>query len=44
MITTIHRHYLGNVQAVDFISYEATLERFQQEWQEIVNQQIGKQK
>ena len=31
-----HRHYMGEVQAVDFVSYEATLERFQQEWVEIV--------
>jgi hypothetical protein len=27
-----HRHYKGDVQAVEFVSYEATLERFQQEW------------
>lgn len=31
-----HRHYMGKVEAVEFISYEAILERFQQEWQEIV--------
>ena len=30
-----HRHYMGKVQAVEFVSYEATLERFQQEWTEI---------
>ncbi len=31
-----HRHFMGKVQAVEFVSYEATLERFQQEWTEIV--------
>lgn len=31
-----HRHFMGKVKAVDFVSYEATLERFQQEWTEIV--------
>ncbi len=31
-----HRHYKGDVQAVEFISYEATLARFQQEWLAIV--------
>jgi len=31
-----HRHFMGKVQAVEFVSYEATLERFQQEWAEIV--------
>jgi hypothetical protein len=28
-----HRHWMGQVEPVDFLSYEATLERFQQEWQ-----------
>jgi hypothetical protein len=28
-----HRHCMGQVEPVDFLSYEATLERFQQEWQ-----------
>lgn len=37
-----HRHYMGNVQAVEFISYEATLERFQQEWLAIVKATGGK--
>ena len=37
-----HRHYMGAVSAVAFTSYEATLERFQQEWQEIVRQTKGK--
>jgi hypothetical protein len=33
-----HRHYMGVVEPVEFVSYEATLDRFQQEWQEIVNE------
>lgn len=37
-----HRHYMGDVQAVGFISYEATLERFQLEWQAIVKANGGK--
>jgi len=36
------RHYMGEVQAVEFISYEATLERFQQERVEIVKLNRGK--
>lgn len=31
-----HRHFMGRVEAVAFESYEATQERFQQEWLEIV--------
>ena len=31
-----HRHFKGQVESVEFVSYEATLERFQNEWQEIV--------
>ena len=31
-----HRHFMGQVEAVDFVSYEATVERFQQEWQKLV--------
>jgi len=31
-----HRHFMGKVQAIEFVSYEATVERFQQEWTEIV--------
>jgi hypothetical protein len=31
-----HRHYMGKVAPVEFVSYEQTLERFQAEWQEIV--------
>ena len=37
-----HRHYLGVIEAVEFVSYEATQERFQQEWLEIVNKTRGK--
>lgn len=35
------RHYMGGVEAVEFVSYEATLERFQQEWLEIVSRTRG---
>lgn len=31
-----HRHYMGTVESVEFESFEATQERFQQEWLEIV--------
>ena len=31
-----HRHFMGKVEAVEFESYEATLERFQRECLEIV--------
>ena len=31
-----HRHYLGKVETVEFVSYEATLERFQNEWLTLV--------
>lgn len=37
-----HRHYMGEIEAVEFVNYEATQERFQQEWIEIVNQTRGK--
>lgn len=33
-----HHHYMGKVEAVEFESYEATLDRFQQEWTEIISQ------
>jgi hypothetical protein len=33
---------MGEIEAVEFVSYEATQERFQQEWLEIVNQTRGK--
>lgn len=31
-----HRHFMGKVESVEFESYEATLERFQREWLQIV--------
>ena len=37
-----HRHCMGRMEEVEFTSYEATLERFLQEWQEIVNQTRGR--
>jgi len=37
-----HRHDMGEVTAVAFTSYEATLEKFQQEWLEIVKGTRGK--
>jgi hypothetical protein len=37
-----HRHDLGEVEAVEFVSYEATQKRFQQEWLEIVDKTRGK--
>ena len=37
-----HRHCMGDVQPVEFTSYEAILERFQQEWLEIVMTTQGK--
>ncbi|MDN5751842.1 MAG: DUF6516 family protein [Nitrosospira sp.] len=37
-----HRHYMGEIEAIEFVSYEATQERFQQEWLEIINQTRGK--
>ena len=36
-----HRHYMGTVQACDFESHEATVERFQKEWTEIVKSRGG---
>ncbi len=36
-----HRHSMGKIEAVGFVSYEATQERFQQEWLEIVNRARG---
>ena len=37
-----HRHCMGEISAEVFISYEATLERFQEEWLEIVKEIRGK--
>ncbi len=36
-----HRHFMGEVTEVAFNSYEETLERFQQEWMEIVKKTRG---
>ena len=33
-----HKHYMGKVIPVTFVSYEKTLERFQKEWQEIIKE------
>jgi len=33
-----HKHYMGKVTPVSFISYEKTLERFEKEWQEIIKE------
>jgi hypothetical protein len=37
-----HRHYMGKVEAVEFVSFAATQERFQQEWLDIINKAKGK--
>jgi hypothetical protein len=37
-----HRHYMGKVESVEFESFEATQERFQQEWLEIVKTAGGR--
>ena len=37
-----HRHFMGEVEAVEFESYEATLEIFQREWLEIVRSVGGR--
>ena len=37
-----HRHVMGEIEAVGFVSYAATLERFQREWMDIVSRRRGK--
>ena len=37
-----HRHCMGKIKAVKFVSYESIQHRFQKEWQEIINQIRGK--
>ena len=37
-----HRHFMGVVEACDHVSHDHTVERFQAEWVEIVNQLKGK--
>jgi hypothetical protein len=39
-----HRHFMGKVETVEFISYEATLKRFQREWLEVVQSNKVKKK
>jgi hypothetical protein len=38
-----HRHYMGEVEAVEFVSFAATQERFQLEWLDIINMAKGRQ-
>lgn len=37
-----HRHFMGKVESVEFESFEATQERFQREWLEIVKNAGGR--
>lgn len=37
-----HRHFMGEVETVEFVSHEATQDRFQREWLELVNQADGR--
>ena len=37
-----HRHFMGTIEAVEFLSFEATQERFQREWLKLVNKVQGK--
>lgn len=39
-----HRHFMGKIAPVKFVSYENTLDRFQREWQEIVREITKDQK
>jgi hypothetical protein len=32
-----HRHFMGRIEAVGYISYEETLKRFQQEWSALID-------
>lgn len=38
-----HRHYMGSIEAIEYVSYETTLARFQQEWIQITKKS-GKKK
>ena len=38
-----HRHCMGKIEAVEFVSFAATQERFQQEWLDIINKAKGRQ-
>jgi hypothetical protein len=35
---------MGEIESVEFVSYEATLDRFQREWVEIANRLRGEGK
>ena len=37
-----HRHYLGEVNAVDFVSFQDTLEKFEQEWRMVAYEYCNK--
>ena len=37
-----HRHFMGAIEHFDFTSYEAIVERFQQEWSSLVSRWRGK--
>ena len=39
-----HRDYMGEIESVEFVSYEATLDRFQRKWVEIANRLRGEGK
>lgn len=39
-----HRHYMGIIEAVEFESYENTVERFQKEWAAISAQHLRSKK
>ena len=36
-----HRHYMGKVEPVEFVSYTDTAEKFQREWAEVVSKRKG---
>ncbi len=38
-----HRHCMEKIEAVEFVSFAATQERFQQEWLDIINKAKGGQ-
>ncbi|MCP1443050.1 hypothetical protein J3D54_002182 [Pseudomonas sp. GGS8] len=37
-----HRHYMGTIEAVDFISIEDTFSRFEAEWQQYLEKRKAK--
>jgi hypothetical protein len=32
-----HRHFMGVVESVEYVSYESTLEQYQNEWQALIS-------